>query len=61
MCRATTCKKCSRPTWRGCGAHIEQVLGDVPKSQRCQCSSKPTQGNGPVGEITKPKKRWFQR
>ena len=22
---------------RGCGQHIEQVLGDVPKSQRCHC------------------------
>lgn len=37
MCRRTTCKHCGKPSWAGCGAHVEQVLGDVPKSQRCSC------------------------
>jgi len=37
MCRATTCNKCKRPTWAGCGAHVEQVLGHVPPAERCQC------------------------
>ncbi|MEI2652700.1 MAG: hypothetical protein V9G12_11200 [Microthrixaceae bacterium] len=37
MCRATTCSKCHKPTWSGCGAHVEQVLGDVPPAQRCHC------------------------
>ncbi len=37
MCRAVTCKKCGKPSWKGCGAHVEQVLGDVPRDQRCQC------------------------
>lgn len=37
MCRAVTCNKCKKPTWAGCGAHIEQVLGHVPQAQRCQC------------------------
>lgn len=36
MCRAVTCKKCSKTTWAGCGQHVDQVLGSVPKSQRCQ-------------------------
>jgi hypothetical protein len=31
------CKQCGKPNWAGCGAHVEQVLGDVPKSQRCSC------------------------
>jgi hypothetical protein len=35
MCRRVTCKTCGKPTWAGCGAHVEQVLGDVPKAQRC--------------------------
>jgi len=35
MCRVVTCKKCNKPTWAGCGAHVEQVLGHVPKSERC--------------------------
>jgi len=37
MCRRVTCGKCGRPTFAGCGAHVEQVLGDVPKADRCQC------------------------
>lgn len=32
---AVTCEKCRKPTWAGCGAHVEQVLGHVPTSQRC--------------------------
>jgi len=38
MCRAITCSKCKRPTWAGCGAHVEQVLGHVPATERCQCT-----------------------
>jgi hypothetical protein len=37
MCRRVDCKKCGRPTFAGCGMHIEQVLGNVPPSQRCRC------------------------
>ncbi|HSD90844.1 MAG TPA: hypothetical protein VLB44_25140 [Kofleriaceae bacterium] len=39
MCRAVVCRTCQRPTWAGCGAHVEQVLGHVPPAQRCQCSA----------------------
>ncbi|MDP3277148.1 MAG: hypothetical protein Q8Q09_18295 [Deltaproteobacteria bacterium] len=31
------CTKCGRPTFAGCGAHIEQVLGDVAVGDRCKC------------------------
>jgi hypothetical protein len=37
MCRRVTCEKCGKPSYAGCGAHIEMVLGDVPKSDRCAC------------------------
>lgn len=37
MCRRVDCRKCGRPTFAGCGAHVEQVLGNVPPSQRCRC------------------------
>lgn len=37
MCRRTTCETCSKPDFAGCGMHIEAVLGDVPKSERCSC------------------------
>lgn len=37
MCRRIDCRKCGRPTFAGCGMHVEQVLGNVPPAQRCQC------------------------
>nr|PZN60143.1 MAG: hypothetical protein DIU58_16520 [Sphaerobacter thermophilus] len=37
MCRRVTCPSCQRPTYAGCGRHVEQVLGDVAPSARCQC------------------------
>jgi len=54
MCRAVQCSKCHKPTWAGCGAHVEQVLGNVPKADRCTCresaksagSALPTPGFG---------------
>jgi hypothetical protein len=35
MCRQVTCKQCSKATWAGCGAHVEQVLGHLPDDERC--------------------------
>jgi hypothetical protein len=46
MCVRTECPKCLRPTYAGCGAHVEQVLGDVPADQRCTCRTDGTQGQG---------------
>jgi hypothetical protein len=37
MCHRVTCRTCNKPTYRGCGMHVEQVLAGVPKSQRCSC------------------------
>lgn len=37
MCRRIDCSTCGRPSFAGCGAHVEQVLADVPPDQRCQC------------------------
>lgn len=41
MCRRVECKRCGRPTFAGCGAHVEQVLGDVPQPERCRCREEP--------------------
>lgn len=38
MCRRVECRKCGKPTYAGCGQHVEQVLAGVPKSQRCDCA-----------------------
>ena len=48
MCRAITCSKCNRPSWAGCGAHVEQVLGHVKPADRCQCRSQPGASGGGV-------------
>jgi len=37
MCRRVECRQCARPTYAGCGMHVEQVLGDVPAAKRCRC------------------------
>ena len=36
MCSRTTCRKCGKPTWSGCGNHVEQALKGVAKKDRCQ-------------------------
>ena len=35
MCRAVNCKTCGKTTWAGCGQHVDQVMGRVPRNDRC--------------------------
>jgi hypothetical protein len=37
MCQRITCKSCGKPSYAGCGRHIEAVLGDVAPEARCRC------------------------
>jgi hypothetical protein len=37
MCQRIRCERCGRPGYTGCGAHVSQVLADVPPDKRCQC------------------------
>lgn len=37
MCRRVECSDCKKPTYAGCGMHVEQVLGDVAREERCTC------------------------
>lgn len=49
MCRRVDCSDCGKPTYSGCGMHVEQVLGTVPREDRCKCrdeSSEKSQGSG---------------
>ena len=45
MCVRITCEKCGKPSYAGCGAHIEQVLKDVPAAQRCKCREESAQAS----------------
>lgn len=51
MCRRVDCQSCSKPTYAGCGMHIEQVLGNVPTDKRCRCreDAKAAKGDGGAG------------
>ena len=37
MCHEITCATCNKPTWEGCGEHIEFALKGVPVTERCTC------------------------
>lgn len=37
MCSRVTCPDCGKPTWQGCGQHIEDALYGVPEAERCSC------------------------
>jgi hypothetical protein len=37
MCHQVKCERCSKPTWSGCGSHVEQALADVAPGERCTC------------------------
>ena len=42
MCQRVQCSRCGKPTWTGCGQHIEQALKGVPESERCTCPPAPS-------------------
>jgi hypothetical protein len=46
MCRRVDCPKCGRPTFAGCGRHVEQVLGNVPPAERCRCAETQSKKSG---------------
>lgn len=38
MCYQITCYRCDKPTWGGCGSHVEEALAGVPENARCTCN-----------------------
>ena len=59
MCRRVTCSQCGKPTYAGCGAHIEQVLADVPREGRCQCREQAAQKRQTEGQTGQ--QSWFSK
>jgi hypothetical protein len=44
MCSLVSCKICKKPTWSGCGEHIEEALVGIAIADRCA---------GHAGEVKK--------
>jgi hypothetical protein len=55
MCRRVECSTCRRPTYAGCGRHVEQVLGGVPPAERCRCRDEPSRRDD-----GKPTRSWLR-
>ncbi|MFO0725507.1 MAG: hypothetical protein U1E65_17115 [Myxococcota bacterium] len=53
MCRAVKCSTCGKTTWAGCGAHVDAVLGHLPKDQVCRCREEKASTNS----AEKPEKK----
>ena len=58
MCSQVKCESCGKPTWTGCGRHIEQALANVPKAQRCSCREQAAQKAGDA-KAPPAKKKFF--
>ncbi len=39
MCARVACLICGKPTWEGCGQHVDEALAGVPVTDRCDCES----------------------
>ena len=49
MCQRITCRDCGKPSFAGCGRHVESVLGDVPEAKRCCCQASKGASTGSDG------------
>lgn len=38
MCMRTTCKKCQKLSYSGCGKHLDKLFAGVDQSDLCTCS-----------------------
>jgi hypothetical protein len=56
MCQRVDCSECGRPTYAGCGRHVEAVLGDVPPAERCRCRERGSKAGAARGAA---EKSWF--
>jgi FtsP/CotA-like multicopper oxidase with cupredoxin domain len=64
MCRRMTCSSCGKPSFSGCGRHVDQVLADVPAAERCRCqqasATPPAAKKRAQGGILKNIRQWFK-
>lgn len=56
MCTRVQCDRCGKPTWAGCGRHVETALAGVPPDARCRCREESTEAQS---SDARPRKRFF--
>jgi len=56
MCQRIQCSRCRKPTWTGCGAHIEQALAGIPREARCHCREQGQERGKPAEATAKPRR-----
>jgi len=59
MCRRIQCEKCGKPSFAGCGMHVEQVLADVPRAERCRCAEERA-SEKPPGQAGQKNPSWLR-
>ncbi len=42
MCQRIQCERCGKPSWTGCGRHVEEALAGVKPQDRCACPPAPS-------------------
>jgi hypothetical protein len=58
MCSPMRCRSCGKASWSGCGAHVEMILGHLPKEKRCQCRASAQSGNDRASMIAELLRRY---
>lgn len=61
MCFAATCHLCGKTTWDGCGQHVDEVMSNVPKAQRCVCDSESSSTTGSQSTQSQSTRTGFDR
>ncbi len=61
MCQRTTCSSCGKPSYAGCGRHVEAVLADVAPEARCHCRESAKQGAAPAARRSTWLATWLCR
>ena len=61
MCHQVRCTPCGKPTWAGCGAHVEQALRDVAPEKRCQCPQPRSILARLLGRRASPARYWIRK
>lgn len=51
MCRPASCSVCGKTTWAGCGQHVDQVMANVPRTDRCPGHSSPEKAAAGSGSV----------